>query len=83
MRVGDGERREDPSPRPPLSLPFTHIHPPLVQIFLSPQPSAAVKIKNGGYNFLQEGTEHSLAKTTLALWATGGRECFDFLDEEC
>ena len=55
----------------------------MVQIFLSPQPSAAVKIKNGGYNFLQEGIEHSLAKTTLALWATGGRECFDFVDEEC
>ena len=77
-------RGEKTHPHALLSLSSFYRHPPpLVQIFLSPQPSAAVKIKNGGYNFLQEGTEHSLAKTTLAVWATGGRECFDFLDEEC
>ena len=75
-------RGEKTHPRPSLSLFFTDIHPPWYK-FLSPRPSAAVKIKNGSYIYLQEGTEHSLTKTTLALWATGGRECFDFLDEEC
>ena len=76
-------RGEKTHPHALLSLFLLPTFTPLGTNFLSPQPSAAVKIKNGGYNFLQEGTEHSLAKTTLALWATGGRECFDFLDEEC
>ena len=36
----------------------------------SPQPSAAVKIKDGGYNFSHENTEQSLAKNTLTLHAS-------------
>ena len=43
---------------------------PLVQIYFSPQPSTAIKIKEGGHNFRYEITEHSLAKITPALQAT-------------
>ena len=35
------------------------------EISFSPQPSAAIKIKDGGHNFCQQNTEHSLAKITL------------------
>ena len=42
---------------------------PTLQISFSPQPSDAIKIKEGGYNFHQESTEHSLAKITPALQA--------------
>jgi len=78
--TGRGKKTHPHALPSPSFLP--DIHPPWYK-FLAPQPSAAVKIKNSSYNYLQEGTEHSLAKTTLALWATGGWECFDFLDEEC
>ena len=43
---------------------------PLVQILFFPQPSAAIKIKDGGHKFRYEITEHSLARITLALQAT-------------
>ena len=43
---------------------------PLVQICFFPQPSAAIKIKDGGHKFRYEITEHSLARITLALQAT-------------
>ena len=46
-----------PPPHPYFLLSLT----PLVQITL---PSAAIKIKEGGYNFRQENTEHSPAKIT-------------------
>ena len=36
LKLGDGERREDPSLRPPLSLPFTDIHPPWYKFFSLP-----------------------------------------------
>ena len=40
----------------------------LVQISFSPQPSAAVKIKDGSYNFhLKKKSEHLLTKTMPAL----------------
>ena len=45
---------------------------PSVKCSCSPQPSAAVKIKDGGHNFRLENTKHSLAKITPALqvsWA--------------
>ena len=42
---------------------------PLVQIYFSPQPSAAIKIKDDGHNFHYEITEHSVAEITLALQA--------------
>ena len=38
-------------------------------IYFSPQPSAAIKIKDGGHNIRYEITEHSLAKITPALQA--------------
>ena len=37
---------------------------PLVQIYFSPKPTAAVKIKDGSFNFHQQNTEHSLVKIT-------------------
>ena len=33
------------------------------------QPSAAIKIKDGGHNFRSQNTEHSLAKITPTLQA--------------
>ena len=51
------------------SLPHSR---PSVKCSCSPQPSAAVKIKDGGHNFRLENTKHSLAKITPALqvsWA--------------
>ena len=53
-----------------LSLFFT-IDRPLVQICFSPQPSAAIKIKDGGHNVRYEISEHSLAKITPAFRAMG------------
>ena len=41
----------------------------IVQIYFFPQPSAAIKIKDGGQNFRYEKTEHSFAKLTPALRA--------------
>ena len=43
---------------------------PLVKISFSLQPSASTAIKDGGHNFRQENTEHSLAKVTPALQVT-------------
>ena len=37
----------------------------LVQIPFSPQPSAAIKVKDGSYDFYQENSKHSLAKIRL------------------
>lgn len=45
------------APFPPLTSLSTVTHP-LVQISLSPQSFAAVKIKDISYNFHQENTEH-------------------------
>ena len=39
------------------------------KIDFSLQPSAVIKIKDGGHNFRYEITEHSLAKITPALQA--------------
>ena len=58
---------------PPLPSPsFWSLLIPLVQIYFSPQPSAAVKIKDGSYNFYQDSVKHSPAKITLALQASLG-----------
>ena len=51
-----------PTP-PPLSFPVTY---PLGKNFFSPQPSAAMKIKDGGYDFYRENTEYLRAKITQA-----------------
>ena len=40
-----------------------------MQISISPQPSAAVKVNDGNYSFHQENSERSLAKITLVLQA--------------
>ena len=53
----------------PTLLIFLLTTAPLVQISFSPQPSAAIKIKDEGYNFRYGNTEHLLAKITLALQA--------------
>ena len=53
------------------SLHFPHpLTASLVQISFSPQPSAAIKIKDGGHSFREENTEHSLAKNTPAMQTT-------------
>ena len=46
---------------------------PTFQIYFSPQPSAAINIKDGGHNIRYEITEHSLDKITPALQA----RCFE------
>ena len=58
------------SPHPHPSPYFWPLTASLVQISFSPQPSAAVKIKDGGHSFREENTEHSLAKNTPALQTT-------------
>ena len=55
-------------PTPPLSFHLT-VPTSLVQIIFSPQPSSAAKIKDDGYNFHHENTEHSRAKIKPALKA--------------
>ena len=55
-------------PTPPLSFLLT-VPTSLVQITFSSQPSSAAKIKDGGYNFHHENTEHSRAKIKPALKA--------------
>ena len=81
--VGDGGREKKKTknknkkttpPHPPLSL-FLTVDRPLVQIYFSPQPSAAIKIKNGGHSIRYEITEHSLAKITPLLPATHEATC--------
>ena len=60
-------------------LPHPHLSPStalLVQIFFSPQPSAAIKTKDGGNNFRQENTDQSLTKITPALWAKIKQACY-------
>ena len=47
VRVGGEERGPYPNPSPYFWLSTA----PLVQISFSPQPSAAIKIKDGGHNF--------------------------------
>ena len=42
--------------------------------YFSPQPSAAIKFKDGGHNFRKEITEHPFAKITPALWANNKKE---------
>ena len=59
-------------PPPPPSPSFWSLLIPLVQISFSPQPSAAVKIKDGSYNFYQDSVKHSPAEITLALQASLG-----------
>ena len=61
-------------PHPAPLLVFGRRSPPLVQIHFSPQSSAAIKIKDGGYNIRYEITEHSLAKIRPALQAKNGEE---------
>ena len=61
-------------PTPILLLSFDRWPPPLVQIYFSPQPSAAIKFKDGGHNFRKEITEHPFAKITPALWANNKKE---------
>ena len=75
--VGGGGREKKKTP-----LPHTHPSPyfwpstaPLVQIYFSPQPSAAIKIKNGGHSIRYEITEHSLAKIAPLLPATHETTC--------
>ena len=64
---GAKEGRKDLTPPPlPFSLFLTDDHP-LVQILFSPQLSAAIWIRDDGYNFRWVDTEHSLAKITPAL----------------
>ena len=67
---GGGERGEFLLPHPHPSPSFGPSLIPLIQISLSPQPSASVKLKNGRYYFHQENSEHSLATITPALQAT-------------
>ena len=61
-------------PHPAPLLVFGRRSPPLVQIHFSPQSSAAIKIKDCGYNIRYEITEHSLAKIRPALQAKNGEE---------
>ena len=61
---------------PPLSL-FLTVDRPLSINFHSPQPSAAIKIKDGGHNIRYEITSHSLAKITPALQAMWNKLTFD------
>ena len=63
-----GEGKNFHSPILPLSL-FLTVDRPLDPNYFSPQPSAAIKIKDGGHDFRQENTEHSLVKITPALQA--------------
>ena len=67
---GDGERPLI-SITPPSSLSFllVVVHPFVHSC--SPQPSAAVKIKDSSFSFHKENTGHSLAKIMLALQASG------------
>ena len=58
------------SPTPTPLLIFDRRLPPLVQISFSRQPSAAIKIKDGGHDFREENTELSLAKITPTLQAS-------------
>ena len=64
---GAGEKRRCNlhSPTPPLSL-FLTVDRPLGINFYSPQPSAAIKIKDGSHNIRYQITWHSLAKITPA-----------------
>ena len=57
----------------PLSLLLTFERPPGTNLF-SPQPSAVIKIKDGGHNFRYEITELSLAKITPAQQANSVRD---------
>ena len=66
---GEGEKRLH-SPTP---LPSYH---PLGINFYSPQPSAAIKIKDGGHNIHDEITQHLLAKIMPALQATATFDLF-------
>ena len=73
MADGGGRGGERPviSITPPSSLSFLLI---VVHPFVhncSPQPSAAVKIKDGSYSFHKENTGHSLAKIMPALQDSG------------
>ena len=72
VMVGGGDR-ERPliSITPPSSLSFllVVVHPFVHNC--SPQPSAAVKIKDNSFSFHKENAGHSLAKIMLALQASG------------
>lgn len=63
------------SPPSPLSL-FLTVYRPIGTNFFSPQPSAAIKTKDGGNNFRQENTDQSLTKITPALWAKIKQACY-------
>lgn len=52
----------------PLSL-FLAVARPLGKIYLSPQPSAAVKIRDSGHHFHKENSDQSFAKITPAQQA--------------
>ena len=54
-----------PSLPSPL-LPFDHRPPPLVEIPFSSQPSAAVGIKDGRFNFHRDNAEHSSKNDTCS-----------------
>ena len=66
------------TPRPPFLPLLLIVDRPLGTNLLSPQPSAAIKIKNGGHNIRYEITEHSLAKITSALQAKNAFHRFTF-----
>ena len=51
-----------PLPSPSFYLSLTHLEKNL----FSPQPSAAMKIKDGSYDFYRENTEYLRAKITQA-----------------
>ena len=55
-------RRSIYSPTPTPLFVFLLSLTRSVQISFSPQPSAAIKIKAGGHNFLWKNTEHPLTK---------------------
>ena len=56
-----------PTSRAPSPLlPFTCHSPIWKKNLFSPQPSAAMKIKDGSYDFYRENTEYLRAKITQA-----------------
>ena len=68
--VGGGGRARIFTPTPPPFFLFLTIDGPIAQILSLPKPSAAIKIKDGGYNFRLENTEHLLAKIKAVLQVT-------------
>ena len=61
---------------PPLSFLLTVTHPPLVQIYFSLQPSAAVKIKDGSYIIFHEENDIRVITRQNHASAGYGKICF-------